>query len=124
MNNKIKLRILPLFFLMSLPVMAEEYRTFGQMSAEEMQTVNEAKYNYGECMNEFAMSQLEQQTDPRVIADHSMKSCAPILEELHNFFVSNNFDPNFSKNFIRRVSNREANKLLSNLMMFMATKNQ
>ena len=101
-----------------------EYKTTGEMTREEYQKVSEASAEYNECLNEFAMSQLEKQTDPRVIADHSMKQCAYILEDLHNFLLMGNYAPEPTTRFVSSISNRSANKLLSNLMMFMATREQ
>ncbi len=77
--------------------------------------------DYDECMNDFAISQLQQQQDPRVIADHSMKHCASVLEDLHNTLVESNYPPEFSQRYVSGISNRGANKLLSNLMRYIAT---
>ena len=90
------------------------------MSKEEIQKVREASAEYNDCTNEYAMSQLEQQTDPRVIADHAMKKCASILEDLYNYLLLSNYAPEPTKQFVSHISNRGANKLLSNLMMYMA----
>ncbi len=94
------------------------------MTKEEYQKVREASAEYDYCVNEFAMTQLQQQADPRVIADHAMKECASVLEELYNFLLVGNYDPEPTKQFVSSISNRSANKLLSNLMVYMAAQKQ
>jgi hypothetical protein len=113
-----------LFLVMSMiaiNVFAEpEYRDNQGMTNEEYQMVREASGEYEYCLNEYAMSQLGKQGDPRVVADHSMKHCAPGLEALYTKLTENDFSPGFSKKFVSGMSNRNANKLLSNLMIYMA----
>jgi len=94
------------------------------MSKEEYQKVTEARAEYNECLNESAITRLEHQTDIRVVADHSMKDCAPVLEDLYNYLLLGNYAPEPTKRFVRSISNRASNKLLSNLMMYMAARKQ
>lgn len=94
------------------------------MTQEEYQQVNRASAEHMNCMNEYAISQLEQQTDPRVITDHAMKECAPILEDLYNTLLKNNYAPEAMRRFVSSISNKSANKILSQLMMYMAGRGQ
>ncbi len=94
----------------------------GQMSETEQQQIATASIEYHECLNEFALSQLEHHSDPRVIADHSMKTCAPILEKLYNELLSSDYPPQSLQRLVNRMSSKGANKLLSNLMRYMATR--
>lgn len=94
------------------------------MTQEEYQKVNQASAEHSECMNDFAISQLEKQTDARVITDHAMKECAPILEDLYNTLLESNYAPESMKRFVSSISNKSANRILSKLMMFMAAKSQ
>lgn len=123
MNCKTCFYLATLLFIFSTNAYAE-YKTSGEMSKEEFQKVREASAEYNDCTNEFAMSQLEQQADPRVIADHAMKECAPILEDLYDYLLLGNYAPEYTKQFVSGISNRGANKLLSNLMMYMAAQNR
>ncbi len=125
MNNYIKY-LFPLLFSLAVihPAMAEEYRSFGNFTEHELKKMNETRANYNRCLHEFAQAQFGRQRDPRVIADHSMKHCAPILEGLHGYFVANDFAPGASRKFLNGVANRAANRLLSDLMLFMATTEQ
>ncbi len=114
--------LLAVICIVSINALAEsEYRDSEGFNQEENLMVRQAKGEYEYCVNEYAMSQLENQADPRVVADHSMKHCAPVLETLYTKLVENNFSPDFGKKFVSGISNRTANKLLSNLMMYMAT---
>jgi hypothetical protein len=123
MNRKTCRYLAPLLCLLSLNVYAE-YNTSGEMSREEYQKVSEASAEYNECLNEFAITQLEQQSDPRVVTDHAMKKCAPILEDLYNYLVLGNYAPEAMKRFVSSISNRGANKLLSHVMRYMAVQSQ
>jgi len=123
MNFKNYYYLIPLLCLLNLNVYAE-YKTSGDMTPEEYQKVRVASAEHNECMDEFAISQLEVQTDPRVIADHAMKECAPILEGLYDSLLLGNYAPEAMKRFVSSISNKAANKILSKLMMYMATRTQ
>ncbi|MEQ8289462.1 MAG: hypothetical protein RIB78_07040 [Gammaproteobacteria bacterium] len=97
-----------------------EYRDPNAMSQEEYQQARQIAGEHEQCMNEFAMSRMQPNSDPRVIADHSMKHCAPILENLHEKIVSWDYPPEFGKYYVSGISNRNASKLLGNLMRYMA----
>ena len=90
------------------------------MTNEEYQMVSNASADYTDCTNEYAMEQLGVQPDFRVIADHAMKECSPILETLYNQIVENGHPPEFASRYASSISNRSANKLLSRLMTFSA----
>jgi hypothetical protein len=109
--------------LMSLNVYAE-YKTSGQMSQEEYQKVRESSAEYNECLNQFAIDQLQLQADARIITDHAMKECAIHLESLYEFLISENYAPEAMKRFVSSISNKSANKLLSNVMRFKAAQSQ
>ncbi len=123
MHSKIALCLAPLIILFSINAYAE-YKTSGQMTQEEYQKVRESSAEYNECLNEFAISQLQLQADTRVIADHAMKECAPHLESLYDFFVTKNYAPEAMKRFVSSISNKSANKLLSNVMRYKAMQSQ
>lgn len=123
MNFKNYYYLAPLLCLLSLNVYAE-YKTSGDMTQEEYQKVREASAAHNGCMNEYAMSQLEHQTDPRVITDHAMKECAPILEDLYDFLLLGNYAPEAMRRFVSGMSNKAANKILPKLMMYMAGRSQ
>jgi signal recognition particle GTPase len=122
MNYK-KYSLLAIACFLSLNIHAAENNTAAQMTDENRQKISQASYEHMNCMNEYAITQLETQPDIRVIADHAMKECAPILEDLHNVLVESNFAPEASSRFVSSISNKSANKLLSKLMMFMAGRN-
>jgi len=123
MRSKFYLYLAPLLCFMSLNVYAE-YKTSGEMTPEEYQKVRESSAEYNECLNETAISQLHLQADTRVIADHAMKECATHLENLYNFLLLGNYPPESMKRFVRSISNKSANKLLSNVMRYKAAQSQ
>lgn len=123
MNHKTYRYLAALLFVLSLNVNAE-YKTSGEMTKEESLKVIDTRAEYNECLDESALTRLEHQNDIRVVADHSMKDCAPILEDLYEFLLSGNYAPEPTKRLVNSISNRGVNELLSNLMMFMATRSQ
>ncbi len=123
MHPKIGLYLTFIFCVLSFNVHAED-KTSGQMTQEEYQMVRESSAEYNECLNEFAMSQLQLQPDARVIADHAMKECATHLESLYEFLISGNYPPEAMKRFVSSISNKSANKLLSNVMRYKASQSQ
>lgn len=121
MKNKIYCSFIAIACLFSFNInAAEETTTTRQMTQEEYQMVRAASSEHMNCMNEFSISQLEKQADIRVIADHAMKKCAPILEDLYNKLVEIEYDPEASKRIASSISNKSANKVLSQLMMYSA----
>ena len=122
MNHIKHYYLFPLLFLLSLNINAEEYKT-GNLTQEEYQKVSDVKAEHMECMHETAIAQTEVQTDLRVAADFAMKECAPLLEELYNYLIGRNYAPEPMRHFVSSISNKAANGLLRNLMMFMAQKN-
>ena len=104
----------------SLQVLAEDYKDPNKMSREELAQAQEYGIKHEECMTEYSMSQIQQQNDIRVVADHSMKHCAPVLEEFYEKIVGWNYPPEFGSFYVSRISNRNASRLLSNLMRYMA----
>ena len=123
MHPKLCLYLASLLALLSLNVNAE-YKTSGQMTQKEYQKVSESSAEYNECLNEFAISQLQSQTDTRVIADHAMKECAKHLESLYEFLLTGNYAPEAMRRFVSSISNKSANKLLSNVMRYKAMQSQ
>lgn len=123
MLPKIGLYLAFFFCVLSLNVQAE-YKTSGQMTQEEYQKVSVSSAEYNECLNEFAINQLQLQSDSRVIADHAMKECAIHLEELYEFLISGNYPPEAMRRFVSSISNKSANKLLSNVMRYKAAQSQ
>jgi hypothetical protein len=123
MHPKIGLYLTLFFCVFSLNVHAE-YKTSGQMTQEEYQKVRVSSAEYNECLNEIAMSQLQLQSDARVIADHAMKECSIHLESLYEFLISENYPPESMKRFVSSISNKSANKLLSNVMLYKAAQSQ
>ena len=122
MKYKIMYIFIPLFFTLSLNAYAE-YKT-SDFTEEEYQMVMKASGDYRNCLNKTAISQAESQNDVRVIADYAMKECATILETLYQNLVSANYDPQAVRKLVGSTSNRASNKLLSNLMRYMASPNR
>ena len=118
MKYKINHFVAALFFVLSLNVSAE-YKTT-DFTQEEYQKVSETSGEYRNCLNETALSQIDKENDARVIADYAMKNCAPILEEVYEYLVSENYAPEAVKRLLKSVANHASNKLLRNLMQAIA----
>ncbi len=101
-----------------------EYNMSGQMTQAEYQKVRESSAAYNACLNEFAMTQLQGQSDVRVIADHAMKKCATHLENLYADLLLGDYAPVAVQRFVTSISNKYANQLLSNIMRYKAAQSQ
>ena len=121
MKYKINHFTATLLFILSLNVSAEYKST--EFTEEEYQKVSKTSEEYRNCLNETALAQIGKENDARVIADYAMKNCAPILEEVYEYLVSENYAPEAVKRLLKSVANHASNKLLRNLMQAMATRN-
>jgi len=121
MKYKFNYVFLPLLLTINLGVNAD-YKT-SDFTQEEHQKMVKSSADYTNCLNSSAMEQIEKQDDIRIIADIAMKSCAPVLEKLYNYLAMANYDPEAIKPLLRSISNRAANKILSNLMRYKAMQN-
>ena len=124
--NTMKFRpgyFLLLILLISFPATAEEFKDPATFTGEEYQMVQAAGADYNTCLREESLKRIEQSSDPRRLADAAMKSCASILEQLYTEITHKNYSPEVARRFSWNISNRGANKLLSNLMRYMATRN-
>ena len=122
MKNRLYCCLAAVTFAFSMNINAEE--TTRQMTQEEYQKIYRASAEHMNCMNEYSISQLQTQADIRVIADHAMKECSPILETLYNSLVEIDYSPEASQKIVSSISNKAAKKVLSKLMMFMAAQPQ
>lgn len=103
-------------------VMAADEEPATQLSGEDYYMVQEAMEDYNFCIEQSALSQMAGSIrDPRVIADHAMKSCADSVTSLHQTLTEKNQSPKYNWQVINRMINRSVNKLLSQLMVYMAT---
>ncbi len=99
-----------------------EFKDPAGFTQEEYRMVFTARADYQACLQEKSLKMIEQSTDPRQVADTAMKSCGFILEKLHMQITQGNYSPEVARKFSWNISNQEANKLLSNLMRYMATR--
>ena len=122
MKYKINHFAATLLIILSLNVSAE-YRSTG-FTEKEYQKVTKSSEEYRNCLNETALAQIDKKNDARVIADYAMKNCAPILEKVYEYLVSENYAPEAVKKLLRSIANHASNKLLRNLMQAIATRKQ
>jgi len=115
--------LLVMSLIVSVPAFAEEYKDPATFTQEEHQMVYDAKNDYLLCLQNESFKIIQQNNDPRHIADAAMKSCASILEKLYTQITNANYSPDVARKFTWSISNRGAKKLLSNLMQAMAMRN-
>lgn len=114
--------LLIMSLIVSVPAFAKEYKDPATFTQEEYQMVYDAKDEYLQCLQEESFKIMQQSNDPRHVADAAMKSCASILEKLNTQITLANYSPDVARKYTWGISNRGANKLLSNLMQYMATR--
>ena len=122
MKYKINHFAATLLIILSLNVSAEYKST--DFTKEEYQKVTKSSEEYRNCLNETALAQIDKKNDARVIADYAMKNCAPTLEKVYEYLVSENYAPEAVKKLLRSIANHASNKLLRNLMQAIATRKQ
>ena len=122
MKYKINHFAATLLIILSINVSAEYKST--DFTKEEYQKVTKSSEEYRNCLNETALAQIDKKNDARVIADYAMKNCAPILEKVYEYLVSENYAPEAVKKLLRSIANHASNKLLRNIMQAMATRKQ
>ena len=122
MKYKINHFAATLLIILSLNVSAEYKST--DFTEKEYQKVTKSSEEYRNCLNETALAQIDKKNDARVIADYAMKNCAPILEKVYEYLVSENYAPEAVKKLLRSIANHASNKLLRNLIQAIAARKQ
>ncbi|MFQ5660837.1 MAG: hypothetical protein ACE5GZ_10435 [Gammaproteobacteria bacterium] len=79
---------------------------------------------YKRCLQDKALSIIDDNSDPRHVADAAMKQCARILENLNVELEKRDFPPGFRTRYIRRITHRSVTQLLTNLMVLMSARQQ
>ncbi len=116
-----------LLSLFSLQAMAVEepaatpeeptYRYPGDLSEEEHLHMIMSRGKYDTCLNKEAKENLDKHEDFRKVADVAMENCKPTLAEIDGDLEKMNLDPDFRRYFLRKASQKSAQKLLPELMM-------
>ncbi len=116
-----------LLSLFSLQAMAVEgagttseeptYRYPSDLSEEEHTHMIMSRDKYDTCLNKEAKENLDKHEDVRKVADVAMENCKPTLAEIDGDLEKMNLDPDFRRYFMRKASQKSAQKLLPELMM-------
>lgn len=113
--------LIALLSVVSLQVMAAEeteptYRYPSDLSVEEHQHMFVIRGSYDECLKKEAKANLDKYEDFRKVADVAMETCKATLAEIDADLTKMNLDPDFRRYFLRKASQKSAQKLLPELM--------
>ena len=116
-----------LLSLFSLQAMAVEepaatpeelaYRYPSDLSADEHLQMIETRNKYDTCLKSEAKANLDKHEDFRKVADVAMENCKTTLAEMDSDLEKMKLDPDFRRYFLRKASQKSAQKLLPDLMM-------
>ena len=116
-----------LLSLFSLQAMAVEepaasteepsYRYPADLSEEEHLQMIMSRDKYDKCLNNEAKENLDKHEDFRKVADIAMENCKTTLAEIDGDLEKMNLHPDFRRYFLRKASQKSAQKLLPELMM-------
>lgn len=109
-----------LTLLISLCSSAEDYKQPGEITEEDFAVMNLASDDYNQCLQDKALTVINDMQDPRQVADYAMEQCAEILQNLNTELEKRNFPPEFRMGYIRRVNHRSAKQLLAMVMVQMS----
>ncbi len=113
--------LITLLSIVSLQVMAVEdteptYRYPSELSDAEHRYMILSRGKYDECLKKEAKVNLDKYEDFRKVADVAMETCKTTLAEIDANLTKMNLDPNFRRFFLRKASQKSAQKLLPELM--------
>jgi len=115
---------LTLIVLFNPIIFAAEFKQPGEFTDEDYKLMFSGSDNYNQCLQKSAATFIDKMDDPRQIADMAMKECDTVLLNLTKELDKRNFDPGFSKGYIKKINMRSARTLLSNLMYQISNRQQ
>ena len=111
-----------LAMLAAVAVRAEsKYVEPQDLTAGDRAAITATVQSYGQCLQHEAGAILSKYDDSRHIADIAMQKCQSTLAKVNKVMNDRHVDPGFIKGFVRMSRNREANKMLQEVMMYKAT---
>ncbi len=93
------------------------YRYPSDLSVDEHEQMIETRNKYDTCLKSEAKANIDKHEDFRKVADIAMENCKTTLVEMDNDLEKMNLDPDFRRYFLRKASQKSAQKLLPELMM-------
>lgn len=91
------------------------------LTAADRAAISSSVQSYGACLQREAGALLTKYKDSRHIADVAMQKCQASLAKVNKLMNDRHVDPGFVKGFVRMSRNREANKMLQEVMMYKAS---
>ncbi len=92
-----------------------EYRSPGDMTANERGTMMKSANDYNNCVYMKALEIQKSEADIRRVADLAMGGCQSHLDVLSVNMSAWGFDQNFATGFTNNVKNRAARKIIPEL---------
>lgn len=111
-------------FSVSADADSANYRLPEEMTRDDWDVINTAHGDYRACLQEKMIESAADSDDPRVISNQVLELCSIILIKLDQDLGERNINPIFTQRYIYNMKNKAAQKLLRNLMMMIASRQQ
>lgn len=108
--------------LFSVLAHAEEYKTPANMSVEDRRSLMASSSDYERCVITRVQELAPRVGDPRALADAALASCSNMLTDFAEQMTEDNYHPDFSNYYIRKVKYRVANTAVQQAMFISAQK--
>lgn len=115
---KLLIILLSLFSLQTMAADEPEktYRYPSDLTDDEYQEMMSYRESYSSCLKSEAKENLDKYEDFRKVADVAMENCKTMLTKIDDGLAAMKLDPDFRRYFIRKASQKSAQKLLPDLM--------
>lgn len=104
--------------MISSAAMAEDYKTPANMTIDDRRELMAASGEYENCVRTRLQELAPKISDPRAMADAATVSCHGILTGLAEYMATENYDPNYSKYYIKQVRRDVASNALRQSLIY------
>jgi len=96
----------------------EELRT--RLSNEDRGLINDAGMDYSGCLQEQAMSHVNEENDVRQVAARAVEDCSNIMDSLRQQLDERRIDPDYYQGILRHIKTRAIRQVMPSIMMYKA----
>jgi len=108
--------VLVILILSAGPSLAREYISPEDLTDQERIDLMSVASRYQACLRKESMAVIDNYGDVRQVAGVAMEICKPALDEVDEWMMSRNLDPDYRNAFIRNTRNKSVRAMLPQLM--------
>jgi hypothetical protein len=90
------------------------------LSADDRVLLNAGSMDYNGCLQERAITHIDELDDVRLIAGRAVEDCSDIMEGLRQKLDERHIDPDYYAGILRHIKTRAIRKIMPNIMMYKA----